>query len=63
MRGSNFSNAKIRDSMWIMTDMRGANFDRASLHRCDMTMGKWDDTTNFPPGFDPTHIENRVDDY
>ena len=49
--------------MWIMTDMRGANFNRASLHRCDMTMSKWDDTTNFPPGFDPNHIENRVDDY
>jgi hypothetical protein len=28
-----------------------------------MTMGKWDDTTKFPPGFDPNFIENRVDDY
>ena len=33
--------------------MRGANFDQASLHRSDLSMAKWDDTTRFPKGFDP----------
>ena len=38
-----------------MADMRGANFDRASLHRSDLNMAKYDDTTRFPSGFDPTN--------
>jgi uncharacterized protein YjbI with pentapeptide repeats len=39
--------------MWVAADMRGANFDRASLHRSDLTMAKYDATTRFPRGFDP----------
>ena len=43
-------------------DLRGANFDRASLHRSDMTMAKYDDTTRFPKGFDPNNTgEKDVD--
>jgi uncharacterized protein YjbI with pentapeptide repeats len=53
MDKADFTLAKIRDSMWIMTDMRHANFDRASLHRSDLSMAKYDETTRFPKGFDP----------
>jgi uncharacterized protein YjbI with pentapeptide repeats len=53
MVGTDFTKAMIRDSMWTMSDMRGANFDQASLHRSDLSMAKFDDTTRFPKGFDP----------
>ena len=43
----------VRDSMWTMADMRGANFNQASLHRSDLSMAKFDETTLFPNGFDP----------
>jgi uncharacterized protein YjbI with pentapeptide repeats len=51
--GANFTQAMIRDSMWIMTDMKNANFDKASLHRSDLSMAKYDDSTRFPNGFNP----------
>ena len=53
MDGTNFSLAMIRDSMWIMADMRNAILEGASLHRSDMNMAKYDETTRFPEGFDP----------
>ena len=53
MGGANFSLAMIRDSMWIMADLRNANFEGASLHRADMNMAIYDQTTRFPRGFDP----------
>ena len=55
MDGADFTLAKIRDSLWIMADMRGADFDRASLHRSDLNMAKYDETTRFPKGFDPNN--------
>ncbi len=59
MTGADFTKAMIRDSMWTMSDMRGANFDRASLHRSDLSMAKFDDTTRFPQGFDPYHTGEK----
>ena len=53
MPGANFNLAMIRDSMWIATDVRGASFNQASLHRSDFTLAKWDHTTVFPDKFDP----------
>jgi hypothetical protein len=38
-----------------MADMRGANFDKASLHRSDLNMAQYDETTRFPIGFDPNN--------
>ena len=48
MTGSDFTKAMIRDSMWTGTDMRGANFHEASLHRSDLSMAVWDETTRSP---------------
>jgi hypothetical protein len=35
--------------------MRQANFNLASLHRSDLSMARWDETTRFPKGFDPNN--------
>ena len=55
MEGADFQYAMIRDSHWIMADMRGANYRNASLYRVYMTMAKYDESTLFPPGFDPEY--------
>ena len=52
---ADFTQAMIRDSMWIRTDMRHANFAQASLHRSDLSMAMYDDTTRWPDKFDPTN--------
>jgi uncharacterized protein YjbI with pentapeptide repeats len=59
LAGADFTKAMLRDSMWIMTDMRGANFHQASLHRSDLSMAIWDETTRFPQGFDPRNTGSK----